>query len=201
MLDGRLQNALEGLVFAAIVVAIAAVVAFLVRAVLKRPFGGSKYYSGAVILGFVLHRVLITALTPHSTATTPSAPPWATAQTAAAVGLDAPFIAPDVSKVESFPQQLQTAVAKLSAEDQATVTEATSFFSFCVGADMLEKDAVGFDKKTEQDLAAVALVKLYRFAQKQGSAMTLRKYVSLAAEFKKQKPEWWSQYKTATEKQ
>lgn len=199
MPEGLLQNLLAGLLVGAIASAIAAIIATLVNRAANKTIGSTRYYTGAVIVGFALYQILIIVTAPTKSGIFPNAV-LQKSSPAAATGLDAPFFAPPESHLESFPLQLKAAVERLSSEDQAVVNESFSFLSFAVAMDLVERDPNSFDKKTTLDLATMSFTRLYRFAQNQGSSMTLRKYVELAAEVRKQKPEWWAQYKAASQK-
>lgn len=199
MSEGLLQNLLVGLLVGAIASAIAAIIAAVLNKVFNKTIGSTRYYTGAVIAGFALYQILIIVAAPTKSGMSPNTV-LQKSSPAAAVGLDTPFFAPPESHLESFPLQLKAAVERLSSEDQAVVNESISFLSFAVAMDLIERDPNSFDKKTTLDLAAMSFTRLYRFAQNQGSSMTLRKYIELAAEIKKQKPEWWTQYKAANQK-
>jgi hypothetical protein len=112
--------------------------------------------------------------------------------------LDRPFIAPDETHLESFPMQLNGSVEKLPENEKKELSGAISFFTFALGMQRSEEDPKAFESMSDSDLAAASLVKLYRFAQKQGACMTLRKYIDLVEELKRQKPEWWSRYQAST---
>lgn len=189
MLDGRLQGALEGAVLAAVMFGIFYVVALIVRLAFKKRIDTASYYTIAVVLGFVLHRVLISVLSIENADASPSA------NFEQQAGLDAPFLPPSEDAIGSFPEQLHSASMKLPAEDRKQLNEAISFLGFSYGLHMAEQDPSGFDVE-EGDLNFVAktYTRLYRFAQQRGSAMTLRHYMYLVEEMKHEKPEWWAAF-------
>lgn len=195
MLEGRLANTLEGVVIALLVLVLFYLVAFLAKRIFNTSIASPRYYVIAVITGFLLHRVLIAVFSdPSSVAGADTPPPSMAAMAAETAGLDKPFIPPKEAELERFPLQLKQSIEVLNAQDRAQANEAIAFLTFALFADVLEKDPKAIDRLKDSDIAAKSLTKLYRFAQKNGSSMTLRKYVSLADEFKRQKPEWWRQY-------
>jgi hypothetical protein len=178
--SGRLELALAGLIIFALAYGLVAVVAFLVRISSKKVIPPRARNISAAALGITCLAVLLnTGISP------------------AGAGLDAPFVAPPEAQLESFPQQLNAAVERLSPEDRASFIGAMSFLAFAAAQDMREKDPAKFEQQSEKDLAAHGLLKMYYFAQQHGSSMTLRKYIEVADEFKNQKPEWWTAYKAA----
>jgi hypothetical protein len=112
----------------------------------------------------------------------------------ASSGLDRPFIAPDEAHLESFPIQLNGSIEGLPENERKEVIDSIQFLTFALGKHLSEQDPKAFEGMSESDMAAKTLVKLYRFAQKNSACMTLRKYLDLAEDFKRQKPEWWSEY-------
>jgi len=116
---------------------------------------------------------------------------------AIATGLDAPFIAPPKDKVESFIPQLKSAVDSLPPADKSQANDAIAFIEFCAAMNIKETEPAKFAAWGDSDIEANALSKMYNFANTNGDKMTLRKYIDLADEFKKQKPEWVKQYTAA----
>lgn len=101
--------------------------------------------------------------------------------------LDEPFIPPNEENLADFITQLGLASSKLNETDEEQLTGAIEFLAFCIGANLLEENEDEYEKMTDLDATAKLMVKLYRFAQKNGASMTLRKYIELADEFRKQK--------------
>lgn len=190
-MSGRLENAVEGLIMALAMCAIFFVIALIVKLIFKKPIGTGKYYSVAAILGFVISGVIIpvilTSAKPDSTVV-PSQP---------ATGLDAAFVAPPPDKMESFIQQLKTATDRLSPLDQKLLNDALAFLTFAAADDVRQRDPGKFGKWGESDILAHSMVKLYDYARDQGDQMTLRKYVVLADEFKRQRPDVLQRYTAA----
>jgi hypothetical protein len=108
-----------------------------------------------------------------------------------------PFIAPPKDKMESFIPQLKSAVDNLPPADKSQLNEAISFLTLCVAMDVKETDPGKFATWGDGDIVANGMVKMYNAARDNGDKMTLRKYVELADEFKKQKPGWFKQYAAA----
>jgi len=195
MLEGRLANMLEGFAFALLVLMLFQLVAFLVKRTLNKSIASQRAYGIAVLTGFLLHRALVTVSSSpiFEPIVDISAPPIS-AMAAETAGLDKPFIPPKEAELEKFPLQLFQSIEGLNSQDQARANEAIAFLSFALFVDLLEKDPKAIDRLTDSDLAAKSLTKLYQFAQKNGGSMTLRKYVDLSDEFKRQKPDWWRHY-------
>jgi hypothetical protein len=192
-MDGRLGNVVDGLIVSAIAVGLAALVAGVVWLISKRKIGTATYYICAIVVGYVLYRALIVIYLQPNNSLEKSAEP--SRYSNASVGLDAPFIAPPESQLESFPVQLDVAIASLPVDEKAALTEALEYLFFATAKHLEEKDPAAFHKLSESDLAAKSLAKLYHFTESQGSAMTLRKYIELSEEFKKQEPESWEMFK------
>jgi len=193
MVERRLLNALESTVVALSFVGIAWLIAQIVKRVFGRSIGSSGYYAVALVLGFALNHAL-PALWINSPVDTMHPTSGVATVAAEKTGLDAPFIAPKEAELEKFPGQLERPIQVLSTVERVKVQEAIGFLAFAVMADLMEKDPKSVDSLSDSDLAAKSMTRLWRFAQKQGGSMTLRKYVDLAEEFKKQKPQWWRQY-------
>jgi len=189
-MSGRFENVLEGLIMALVMCAIFFVIALIAKLVFKKSIGTGKYYSVAVVLGFIISGVLIPAILKSEKSDTVAA-------TQPAIGLDASFIAPPPDKMESFIQQLKTATDQLSAIDQKKLNDAFAFLTFAAGDDVRQRDPAKFSKWGDSDVLAHSMVKLYDYARDQGDQMTLRKYVILADEFKKQKPDVLQRYTAA----
>ncbi|KAF0098318.1 MAG: hypothetical protein FD187_3038 [bacterium] len=199
MFEGRLANALEGVAFALMVLVLFYFVAFLVKRILNKSIASPRYYVITVVAGFLLHRVLVAVLSgpPSEPGADISVSP-VVATAAETAELDKPFIPPKEAELEKFPLQLKQSIDALSAKDREQANEAIAFLTFALFADLLEKNSTAIDRLEESDIAAKSLTNLYRFAQKNGSSMTLRKYIDLAEEFKRQKPEWWRKYTEAS---
>lgn len=195
-MEGRLGNVIETVLASGIVVGIAALLALIVRLIFKRQIGSSSYYAGAMVLGAVLYRGLLAALT-HTTQIDDShgAPESLNAPTI--LSLDSPFIAPQEAQLEAFPVQLEGAFQRLAPNDKAALAEALQFISFATASYLATDNPAAFAKLSENDLAAKNLSKLYRFTRDQGSSMTLRKYIELADTFKKAQPGLWDEFKAA----
>jgi hypothetical protein len=197
-MDGRLANVVGALLVSGIVVAIAALLSLLVRLIFKRRIGTSNYYIGALFLGGALYSGLLAVLTHHA--------PTARIQTATesrdtptAFGLDSPFIAPSESQLETFPAQLDTAIANLSASDKEAALDALLFLQFSTLGVLSEKNPAEFKKMSERDIAAKHLQRLYRFTKSYGSSMTLRRYIELADMFKTKHPQWLEDFNKSQE--
>ena len=189
---GRLENALEFLIVSGAVTAIFYIVALFTKLISKKAIGTKKYYQWAFGTGVVVFFGLRAILLPteqHEAGSTQIA--------ANATGLDAPFIAPAKDKIESFIPQLKSAVDKLPPADKSQANDAIALITFCTAMNVKETDPSKFAVWGDSDLAANAMVKMYNFAKTNGDKMTLRKYIDLADEFKKQKPEWVKQYTAA----
>lgn len=96
--------------------------------------------------------------------------------------------------MEGFIGQLKTATDQLSPTDQATLNDALAFLTFIAADDVKQHDPAKFAKWGPNDLLAHSMVKMYNYARDQGAQMTLRKYILLAADIKKVKPELFQQY-------
>jgi hypothetical protein len=77
------------------------------------------------------------------------------------------------------------------------VTEATSFLSYAATEYIKENEPTRFAKWDGKDVVAHSLNKMYNFAVENGDKMTLRKYIVLADEIKKLKPDLLQQYTAA----
>lgn len=195
MLEGRLANAVEGVVFALFVLLLFYIVALLAKRLFNKSVSSPRYYVVAVVAGFLLHSALVALLpTPAPEASADVSAMLIATAAAETAGLDKPFIAPKEAELEKFPVQLKQAIEALNAHDQVQANEAVAFLTFALFADVLEKDPKAIERMSDSDIAAKSLAKLYRFAQKNGATMTLRKYIELAEDLKRQKPEWWRKY-------
>ena len=194
MLEGRLANTLEGVAFALLFLLLFYVVGFLAKRLFNRSIASPRYYVVAVVAGFLLHGSLVTLWSSPASEGGAGISASSMAVAAETTGLDKPFIPPKEADLEKFPLQLKQSIEALNAHDQAQANEAVAFLTFALFADLLEKDPKTIDRLQDSDIAAKSLTKLYRFAQKNGSSMTLRKYIELSEEFKRQKPGWWRQY-------
>ncbi len=192
MLEGRLLSTLEGLIFALFIGAVFFLISTLVRVAFKKSIGSPRYYTIAMVCGFLLHRVLVSVLPaePPAGIGHPGDPSPSSAQ----VGLDAPFIPPAEDDLESFPAQLDLATARLRPEERAELSDTISFLVFSFGSHLAEQDPSRFDDAGDLDLAAGSLVRLYRYARKRGDLMTLRSYIDLAEDMKRQRPDWWAEF-------
>ncbi|MEO5655962.1 MAG: hypothetical protein ABIR00_08285 [Nitrosospira sp.] len=195
MFEGRLANTLEGVAFALFFLLLFYVVGFLTKRLFNKSIASPQFYIVAVVAGFLLHGGLIAFLSnsPSERDIDISASSIA-AMAAETTGLDKPFIPPKEAELEKFPVQLKQSVEALNTHDRAQTNEAIAFLTFASFAEVLEKDPKSLEHLQDSDIAAKSLTKLYRFAQKNGRSMTLRKYIDLAEEFRRQKPEWWRQY-------
>lgn len=201
MIEGRLINTLEGVAFAACFALLFYVVAVLAKRLLNKSIGSPKYYVVVVVTGFILHRAIVAFWAGPSVDYGRESSPSPMATVAAEnASLDAPLIPVAESELEKFPIQLKHSIQLLNKHDQAQVNEAIGFLTFALFADLTEKDPKALDRLEDSDIAAKSLTKLYRFAQKNGSSMTLRKYIELAEEFKRQEPQWWRQYVESAKK-
>jgi hypothetical protein len=196
MVERRLLNALVSMVVALFFVGIAWLIAQVVKRAFGRSIGSSRYYAVAFVLGIALNYTL-PALWINSPVDTMHPTSGLATVATEKTGLDVPFIAPKEAELEQFPGQLERAIQMLSTGERAKVQEAIGFLAFAVTADLMDKNPKSVDSLSDVNIAAESLLRLWRFAQKQGGSMTLRKYIDLAEEFKKQKPQWWRQY-TAT---
>jgi hypothetical protein len=189
-LTGRLVHALEGLVVAGLLAAVFFLVALVVRWVIGKEIGSKRYYGAAIAGGFILYGALISTLPPKQTTSVQGGTPI----NQSTGGLDAPFLAPNDEHLEQFPIQLEQAMERLPDQQRAEITDAIAFLSFGVAANLAEQDPTKFRAASDSDLRAKAFLHLYRHAQDQGGSMTLRKFVELSEELKRQKPEWWAKY-------
>jgi len=199
-MEVRFSNAIEVILFSLLVVAVFYVLALLVNLVFKKKIGTQKYYVVAIILGFLLHRGLMSVQN-NSPKNTASSNNHIAQVTNNKSGLDVQFIVPSEAELEKFPVQLEQAIQKLTPQERAIVKQAIEFLTFSIIANLMENQSDELAQMSDTDLASKSLVKLYRFAQKNGSSMTLRKYIELSEEFKKQKPDWWEQYQLQSKNQ
>lgn len=110
--------------------------------------------------------------------------------TTAITGLDGPFIVPPETKPEVFIRLLlHDGMAPLSAADKAQLDEALRFLYWEAGDYVRKNEPAKFAKWTQSDLVAHSMVKVFEFAQHNGDKMTLRKYIVLADQMKKEHPE------------
>lgn len=214
-LEGRLGNAIVGVIFALVLVAVFWIVAFIVRLITKKNMGSARYYQVAIIGGFVLSVTLpkvllstnVEGATPHRTVEPARAeltvePPSPTDEFLTetpygaleqSIGLDAPFIPPDESHIEVFPLQLESAANKLPQQEHTEFSAAMSFLMYSAIAstppEKLEELA-----KDDRARMAMVLTRMYRYAQSEGDAMTLRKYIDLADTMKRDNPELWQAF-------
>lgn len=193
-LEGRLHNALEGLIFALVIAGLFFLIALIARVAFKKRIDSPRFYTIAIVSGFILHRALISVLSSEASDAQVREVP---SSSLVRVGLDAPFIAPAEEDLESFPAQLNGAIAQLPAEERIQFSDAISFLAFSVTLQLAEQRPTQLEDAEDSDIAAMSLVRLYRFAQKQGGSMTLRGYIDLAEEMKRQKPDWWAQFQEA----
>jgi len=182
---GRLVHALEGLVVAGLVAAVFFLIALAVRLVTGKKIGSKRYYGAAIAGGFILYGALISVSTTMQ---------GGARITHGARGLDAAFLAPDDAHLEQFPVQLEQAMEQLPEPQRAELTNALAFLSYGVAANLAEQGPTKFRAASDSDLRAKAFLHLYRYAQDQGGSMTLRKFVALSDEMKRQRPDWWAKY-------
>lgn len=196
-LAGRIGNAIEIGAFVLIVV----IVFWLIDKFLYNNSLGKRkyYYFCAILLGVGLHRGLIVALV-HSPSKTHNSGLTISQTIKIESGLDSPFIAPNEDDLEKFPAQLEQSIQKLNQKDRENVLAALNFLAVIIAANMKEDNINDFNKLSEKDFVAKSVVKFYRYAQKNGKNMTLRKYIDLSEEGKKQKPELWKQYQAQAQK-
>jgi hypothetical protein len=192
-MNERLLGAIAIVIFSLAVTALFGIVAVLAKLIFKKSIGTAKYYSTGAIAGALIFVAIISVL-PKFSITIPTSSFHSEPVVNTGAGLDAPFIAPPTDKLETFPAQLNTAIARLPPADKALVNEAIAFLMFCTAQNVKETDPAKFAKWTDTDAVADSFQKIYRFAQENGDKMTLRKYLWLSDEFKKQKPEWVQQY-------
>jgi hypothetical protein len=190
-MNGRLLSAIEIVIFSLAVTALFGIVALLAKLIFKQSIGTSKNYSRAAIAGALIYVAIISVLpkTSHTDASVRSEPVVNTG-----TGLDAPFIAPPKEKMESFIPQLSNAVMQLTPSDKAQLDDAMRFLSFASSDYIKTNEPARFAKWDEKDAVAHSINKMYNFAVEQGNAMTLRKYIALADEFKKQEPELYQRF-------
>lgn len=182
-----------GLEFALIISIILFVFYLIDRFIFNKKIGYKKYSWAALILAVILDFGLPPLLINKVPVISPVIRE-ASKSNKTATGLDKPFLPPIERDVEKFPFQLNEAILKLNEAERKQISIAIGFLSYCFAGNIAENDQEKLNKMSESDLAAQSLVKLYRYAQKNGASMTLRKYVELSEEFKRQKPEWWKQY-------
>ncbi len=198
MLEGRLLNALEAVVFSLIMVFVFFVFALLIKLIFRKSVHTTNYYTAAIVIGALIPFVLIPVVTQQEPYASNNLNPTEQVNDSK-TGMYAPFIAPGEDKLESFIGQLDSATSQLPPNERKEVTEAVTFLGFALVAHLVETDPENFDNLSESDLAAKNYLKLYNFAREQGDDMSLSKYVELASEFKKVKPEFWEQYKALIE--
>lgn len=114
----------------------------------------------------------------------------------ATTSLDAPFIAPGMDQVDSFPGQLDRAIQGLPAVDRRKVLDAIGYLAFSMGVFLKENEPDKYAKLSTKP-GWLRYVVTYEFAQKYGHDMSLRKYIDLADQFEKSKPEILEQYKVS----
>jgi hypothetical protein len=195
-MNGRLENIIGSVAIGLVAFALAGLVALLAKLIFKKSIGTSKYYSTVGVLAVLVYVAFVSVLpktdTTESVRHTNSDP-----ISFDVIGLDAQFIAPPKDKMESFVGQLSSAVDRLSPADKASFMEAMGFLNYGAAEYIKENEPARFAKWDEKDMVAHSLNKMYNFAQDSGDKMTLRKYILLADEMKKQKPEWLQQYSAA----
>jgi hypothetical protein len=188
-MNGRISGAIEIVVFGLAVTALFALVAVLAKLIFKKSIGTPKYYSTGMMAGALIYVATLSLL---------QKPVRADAGSAVSVvpqtGLDAPFIAPSKDNIESFIPQLGNAMMKLAPGDKAQLGDAVEFLTYASADYIKQNEPERFAKWGQSDIAAHSFVKLHNYAIEQGNAMTLRKYVVLAAEFKRQTPELYQQF-------
>jgi hypothetical protein len=195
-MNGRLENIIESLIIGLVVFALAGLVDLLAKLIFKKSIGTSKYYSAVGVLAVLAYAALISI--PPKTDTAESARRIHSDNASVdVVGLDAQFIAPPKDRMESFVGQLDTAIKQLSPSDKANFIESMGFLTYAAAEYIKENEPARFAKWDEKDVAAHSLNKMYNFAQDNGDKMTLRKYILLADDMKKQKPDWLRQYLAA----
>jgi hypothetical protein len=195
-MNGRLENVIVSVAIGLVAFALAGLVALLAKLIFKKSIGTSKYYSAVGLLAVLAYAALVSIL--PKTDTTDSARHIHSDRISVdGTGLDAQLIAPPKDKMESFIGQLNTAVDQLSPADKASYIEATSFLTYAAAEYIKENDPTRFAKWDEKDVVAHSLNKMYNFALDNGDKMTLRKYIVLADEIKKLKPDLLQQYTAA----
>jgi hypothetical protein len=182
-MDGRLEHMLESVVFSLVAVGFAFVVAVLAKLILKKSIGTKKYYWAAAVTGMVIYGGLISARQNAVKVEDHGSVP------VAFIGLDAPFIISPTIEPEGFLQKLHDGMAPLSVADKAELDEALRFLTWAAGDNVRKSDPAKFAKWTWKDVTAHSFVKLEEFAQDNGDKMTLRKYIVLANQIKKENPE------------
>jgi hypothetical protein len=197
MLSGRIINAIEIGAFVLIVV----IVFWLIdKFYYNNSLGKRKYYYFcAILLGVGIHRGLIVGLV-HSPSKTPNSGFTISQDIKIESGLDSPFIAPNEDDLEKFPAQLEQSIQKLNPKDKENVLAALRFLAIIIADDIKGDNINDFNKLSEKDFTAKFIVKCYVYAKKNGKNMTLRKYIDLSEEAKKQKPELWRQYQAQEKK-
>lgn len=189
-MDGRLAHMLEAGMFLLVAVGLAFLIAAVTKLVLKKSIGTAKYYSAAALIGTMIYGGLIGALQNAPKVEAHGSPP------VSLIGLDARFIVLPDTKPEVFIQQLHDGMAPLSVADKAELDEALRFLTWAAGDYVRKTDPAKFAKWTWKDVTAHSLMKLYEFAQDNGVKMTLRKYIALADQMKKEHPELIKPYTT-----
>jgi len=190
-MTGRLENAIVGGIIGLLALAVAGLAALLAKLIFKKSIGTPKYYATVGGVLWVLMNAALFSVLPKAGTTDAGR---TTSEPISANGLDAPFIAPPRDKMETFIGELDTAVTRLSPADKASFMEAMGFLTFAAAEYIKETEPARFVKWDQQDIAAHSLLKMYNFARDNGDKMTLRKYIALADEMKKQKPDWLQQY-------
>ncbi len=194
---GRLERALEIAVFSLVATGLAFVAAVVIKLISKKSIGTSKYYSTAGMIGALVYVGLMSVL-PKSEGNESSGEVPSKSIFAPVLGLDAQFIVRPSDKPESFVQQLHDATAPLSVADQAELDEAFSFLTWVEGDHIRQTEPAKFAKWTPNDVAAHSLFILHQFAIDNGDKMTLRQYIVLANEWKRQKPDLLKRYTAET---
>jgi hypothetical protein len=190
-MDGRLEHAIEIVLFSFGFCGLAWLFAVLVKFFTKKQIGSPKYYSSASIAGALVYVTILSVVPRPDTAADIPTP---TTNHISVLGLDAPFIAPSKDKIESFVLQLNVAVEALPNDERAAFSEAIAFLTYAAGDDVKRKEPEKFARWGASDVAAHSLVKMYNFAAERGDKMTLREYINLATSIKKQVPTLAMQY-------
>lgn len=178
-----MEHMINGAVFSLVAVGLACVVAVPAKGILKRQFGTAKYYWAAAVTGMVIYGGFLSALQNSVKAEAHGSLP------VAFIGLDAPFIISPTIEPGGFLQLLHDGMAQLSVSDKAELDEALRFLTWAAGDYVRKNDPAKFAKWTWKDVTAHSFVKLESFAQDNGDKMTLRKYIVLADQMKKEHPE------------
>jgi hypothetical protein len=193
-MNGRLENVIVGVTIAIVAVALAGLVALLAKIIFKKSIGTTKYYSTVSGVLWVLMSAALLSALPKTDKTESASRTSSDPISVDVKGLDAQFVAPPKDKMESFVGQLNTAVDQLSPADKAGFMDAMGFLTYAAGEYIKENEPARFAKWDEKDILAHSMNKMYNFAQDNGDKMTLRKYILLADEMKKQKPDWLQKY-------